>query len=191
MDSNVVIIILSLVLSAFFSGVEIAYVASNKIHIEIAKKQHDFLGKILSKLTDNPSKFIATMLVGNTIALVVYGFLMSEKLIQWFQSLLPTNSDTLHFLLTDWSLFSQIVVSAFIILITAEFLPKVFFQIYANDILKFLAVPAYFFYVLFSKVSDFVTWTSNKILKYLFKTEGKIGRASCTKECRSGLSRRS
>jgi CBS domain containing-hemolysin-like protein len=181
MDSNVVIIILSLVLSAFFSGVEIAYVASNKIHIEIAKKQHDFLGKILSKLTDNPSKFIATMLVGNTIALVVYGFLMSETLIQLFQSLLPTNSETLHFLLTDWSFFSQVVISAFIILITAEFLPKVFFQIYANDILKFLAVPAYFFYVLFSKVSDFVTWTSNKILKYLFKTEGNVSYLGMTK----------
>jgi CBS domain containing-hemolysin-like protein len=181
MDSNVVIIILSLVLSAFFSGVEIAYVASNKIHIEIAKKQHDFLGKILSKLTDNPSKFIATMLVGNTIALVVYGFLMSETLIQLFQSLLPTNSETLHFLLTDWSLFSQVVISAFIILITAEFLPKVFFQIYANDILKFLAVPAYFFYVLFSKVSDFVTWTSNIILKYLFKTEGNVSYLGMTK----------
>lgn len=181
MDSNVVIIILSLVLSAFFSGIEIAYVASNKIHIEIAKKQHDFLAKILSKLTDNPSKFIATMLVGNTIALVVYGFLMSDKLIHWFQSLLPTHSETLHFLLTDWSVFSQVFISAFIILITAEFLPKVFFQIYANEILKFLAVPAYIFYMLFSKVSDFVTWTSNKILKYLFKTEGNVSYLGMTK----------
>ena len=166
MDSNVVIIILSLVLSAFFSGVEIAYVASNKIHIEIAKKQHDFFAKILSKLTENPSKFIATMLVGNTIALVVYGFLMSEELIQWFQRLLPTNSETLHYLLTDWSLLSQVFISAFIIIITAEFLPKVFFQIYANQILKFLAVPAYIFYILFSRVSDFVTLISNFITIY-------------------------
>uniref|UniRef100_UPI00404AA72B hemolysin family protein n=1 Tax=Gelidibacter sp. TaxID=2018083 RepID=UPI00404AA72B len=181
MDSNAVIIILSLVLSAFFSGVEIAYIASNKIHIEIAKKQHDFLGKILSKLTENPSKFIATMLVGNTIALVVYGFLMSESLIMWFQTLLPTNSGTLTFLLTDWSLLSQIVISAILILITAEFLPKVFFQIYANQILKFLAIPAYVFYVLFSKVSDVVTWVSNKILKYLFKTEGNVSYLGMTK----------
>lgn len=181
MDSNAVIIILSLVLSAFFSGVEIAYVASNKIHIEIAKKQHDFLGKILSKLTDNPSKFIATMIVGNTIALVVYGFLMSEKLLQWFQSLLPTNSETLHFLLTDWSLPSQVFIAASLIIITAEFLPKVFFQIYANQILKFLVVPAYVFYVLFSKVSDFVTFVSNFILKYLFKTEGNVSYLGMTK----------
>jgi putative hemolysin len=181
MDSNAVIIILSLVLSAFFSGVEIAYVASNKIHIEIAKKQHNFLAKILSKLTENPSKFIATMLVGNTIALVVYGFLMSQKLLQWFQNLLPTNSKTLYFLLADWSLISQVFVSALLILITAEFLPKVFFQIYANEILKVLAVPAYVFYFLFSRVSDFVTWTSNIILKYLFKTEGNVSYLGMTK----------
>jgi putative hemolysin len=181
MDSNAVIIILSLVLSAFFSGVEIAYVASNKIHIEIAKKQHNFLAKILTKLTENPSKFIATMLVGNTIALVVYGFLMSQKLLQWFQNLLPTNSKTLYFLLADWSLISQVFVSALLILITAEFLPKVFFQIYANEILKVLAVPAYVFYFLFSRVSDFVTWTSNIILKYLFKTEGNVSYLGMTK----------
>lgn len=181
MDSNAVIIILSLVLSAFFSGVEIAYVASNKIHIEIAKKQHNFLAKILSKLTENPSKFIATMLVGNTIALVVYGFLMSQKLLQWFQNLLPTNSKTLYFLLADWSLISQVFVSALLILITAEFLPKVFFQIYANEILKVLAVPAYVFYFLFSRVSDFVIWTSNIILKYLFKTEGNVSYLGMTK----------
>lgn len=181
MDANAVIIILSLVLSAFFSGVEIAYVASNKIHIEIAKKQHDFLAKILSKLTDNPSKFIATMLIGNTICFVVYGFLMSEKLLHWFQSLLPTDVTLLHFLLTDWSLFSQVFIAASIILITSEFLPKVFFQIYANQILKFLAIPAYIFYVLFSKISDFITWTSKIILKYLFKTEGDVSYLGMTK----------
>lgn len=181
MDANAVIIILSLILSAFFSGVEIAYVASNKIHIEIAKKQHDFLAKILSKLTDNPSKFIATMLIGNTICFVVYGFLMSEKLLHWFQSLLPTDVTLLHFLLTDWSLFSQVFIAASIILITSEFLPKVFFQIYANQILKFLAIPAYIFYVLFSKISDFITWTSKIILKYLFKTEGDVSYLGMTK----------
>ncbi len=181
MDANAVIIILSLVLSAFFSGVEIAYVASNKIHIEIAKKQHDFLAKILSKLTDNPSRFIATMLIGNTICFVVYGFLMSEKLLHWFQSLLPTDVTLLHFLLTDWSLFSQVFIAASIILITSEFLPKVFFQIYANQILKFLAIPAYIFYVLFSKISDFITWTSKIILKYLFKTEGDVSYLGMTK----------
>ncbi|MGV8814982.1 MAG: hemolysin family protein [Gelidibacter sp.] len=173
MDGNALIIILSLILSAFFSGMEIAYVSSNKIHIEIAKKQNDFLAKTLTKLTAKPSKFIATMLIGNNIALVVYGFLMGQKLVQWFASMVPTDYGFLNYLLTDLSLLTQTVLSTLLILITAEFLPKVFFQIYANSLLKILAVPAYFFYGLFSWVSDFVIWISNMILKRFFKTGGE------------------
>ncbi len=173
MDSSAVIIILSLILSAFFSGMEIAFVSSNKIHIEIAKKQNDFLAKTLTKLTAKPSKFIATMLIGNNIALVVYGFLMGEKLVNWFKSLYPTGYGFLDYLLTDLSLLTQTILSTLLILITAEFLPKVFFQIYANSLLKILAVPAYFFYGLFSWVSDFVIWISNMILKRFFKTGGE------------------
>ncbi|MGC1631947.1 MAG: hemolysin family protein [Gelidibacter sp.] len=173
MDSNALIIILSLILSAFFSGMEIAFVSANKIHIEIAKKQNDFLAKTLTKLTAKPSKFIATMLIGNNIALVVYGFLMGQKLVDWFASLVPTNYNFLNYMLTDLSLLTQTVLSTLLILITAEFLPKVFFQIYANSLLKILAVPAYFFYGLFSWVSDFVIWISNMILKRFFKTGGE------------------
>lgn len=170
MDGNALIIILSLILSAFFSGMEIAYVSSNKIHIEIAKKQNDFLAKTLTKLTAKPSKFIATMLIGNNIALVVYGFLMGAKLVSWFKEILPTDYGFLNYMLTDLSLLTQTVLSTLLILVTAEFLPKVFFQIYANSLLKILAVPAYFFYGLFSWVSDFVIWISNMILKRFFKT---------------------
>jgi putative hemolysin len=172
MDGNALIIIVSLILSAFFSGMEIAYVSSNKIHIEIAKKQNDFLAKTLTKLTAKPSKFIATMLIGNNIALVVYGFLMGDKLVNWFKSLLPTDYVFLNYMLNDLSLLSQTIISTLLILITAEFLPKVFFQIYANSLLKILAVPAYFFYGLFSWVSDFIIWISNMILKRFFKTGG-------------------
>jgi Mg2+/Co2+ transporter CorB len=68
------VIILCLILSAFFSGMEIAFISSNKIYLEIEKKQDNFLSKILTKLTEKPSKFIAAMLIGNNIALVVYGF---------------------------------------------------------------------------------------------------------------------
>ncbi len=170
MDGNALIIILSLILSAFFSGMEIAYVSSNKIHIEIAKKQNDFLAKTLTKLTAKPSKFIATMLIGNNIALVIYGFLMGDKLVKWFKDILPTDYGFLNYMLSDLSLLTQTVISTLLILITAEFLPKVFFQIYANSLLKILAVPAYFFYGLFSWVSDFVIWISNMILKRFFKT---------------------
>ncbi len=172
MDSVVLIIVLSLILSAFFSGMEIAYVSSNKIHIEIEKKQHGLLAVVLSKITEKPSKFIATMLIGNNIALVVYGFLMGDKLVGWFRSLLPTEYALLNYLLNDLSLLSQTIISTLIILITAEFLPKVFFQIYANLLLKLLAIPAYIFYWLFWYISDFVIWISNMVLRYIFKAEG-------------------
>ncbi|UKM66199.1 hemolysin family protein [Flavobacteriaceae bacterium GSB9] len=172
MSVYVIIIIASLILSAFFSGMEIAYVSSNKIHIEIEKKQDGLLAKALRKLTARPSKFITTMLIGNNIALVVYGFFMGDVLVSWFQSMLPTQSAFLNYLLNDLSLLSQTVISTFVILITAEFLPKVFFQIYANTLVKALAVPAYFFYMLFTFISEFVIWISDLILKTFFKTDG-------------------
>jgi len=86
--------------------------------------------------------------------------------------MVPTNSQVLDYLFTDFSLLTQTIISTFIILITAEFLPKVFFQIYSNSLLKILAIPAYFFYLMFSFISDFVIWISDMVLKYLFKTEG-------------------
>lgn len=172
MSLEVVVIILSLILSAFFSGMEIAYVSANKIHIEIEKKQEGILAKILSRLTAKPSKFITTMLIGNNIALVIYGFFMGDLLVSWFQSMLPTTSSFVDYLLTDLSLLSQTIISTFVILITAEFLPKVFFQIYSNTLIKILALPAYIFYVLFTFISDFVIWISDFVLKYVFKTEG-------------------
>jgi CBS domain containing-hemolysin-like protein len=181
MSTDVVIIIVSLLLSAFFSGMEIAYVSSNKIHIEIEKKQEGFLSKILSRLTAKPSKFIATMLIGNNIALVIYGFFMGDLLVNWFQSMLPTNSSFINYLLTDFSLFTQTVISTILILITAEFLPKVFFQIYANSLLKILAFPAYLFYLLFTFISDFVLWISDFVLKKFFKTEGDQVQLAFTK----------
>jgi len=174
------IIILSLLLSAFFSGMEIAYVSSNKIHIEIEKKQGDFLANILKRLTDKPSKYIATMLIGNNIALVVYGFVMGDVLVSWFATLV-VDYPVLEYLLTDLSLLSQTIISTIVILITAEFLPKVFFQIYANSFLKIFALPAYIFYLLFSIVSAFILWISDSILKLFFKTEGDDVELAMTK----------
>jgi CBS domain containing-hemolysin-like protein len=159
------IIILCLILCAFFSGMEIAFISSNKIYLEIEKKQDNFLSQTLTKLTEKPSKFIAAMLVGNNIALVVYGFFMGDLLMAWIKTFPYHFSDFLNLLL-------QTVISTFIVLITAEFLPKVFFQIYANNLIKFFALPAYFFYQLFYFVSTFTLWISDFILKKFFKTEG-------------------
>jgi CBS domain containing-hemolysin-like protein len=167
----VIVIILSLVFSAFFSGMEIAFISANKIHIEIEKKQEGFLAMVLTRLTKKPSKFIATMLIGNNIALVIYGLFMGEILMNWFTGMTPENA-VLKLLITDFSLLTQTLISTLIILITAEFLPKVMFQIYANSLLKFLTIPAFIFYLLFSFISDFIIWISDLILKYIFRTSG-------------------
>ncbi len=148
---------------------EIAYVSSNKIHIEIEKKQNNFLASILKKITKRPSKFIATMLVGNNIALVIYGFYMGALLMEYIP-------------LAGFSgILVQTIISTLVILLTAEFLPKVFFQIYANNLVKIFAVPAYFFYVLFSLISEFIIWISDLILKFIFKTEGDTVQLSFSK----------
>jgi CBS domain containing-hemolysin-like protein len=144
---------------------EIAFVSSNKIYLEIEKKQDGFISKILTKLTEKPSKFIAAMLIGNNIALVVYGFFMGKILVNSIDYLGYHFSDLL-------SLLIQTVVSTLIVLITAEFLPKVFFQIYSNNLIKFFAVPAYIFYVLFYFISTFLIWVSDFVLKKFFRTEG-------------------
>ena len=159
------IIILCLILSAFFSGMEIAFVSSNKIYLEIEKKQDDFISKILTKLTRKPSKFIATMLVGNNVSMVIYGFFMGDLLMHWFHTFGYHFSDLTNLLL-------QTIISTLIVLMTSEFLPKVFFQIYANSAVKIFALPAYFFYKLFHYLSSFMIWISDLILKKFFKTEG-------------------
>ena len=180
MAYDLVIIFCSLILSAFFSGMEIAFVSANKIHVEIEKKQNDFLAKILTRLTKKPSKFIATMLVGNNIALVIYGFFMGDLLMAWITGM-NLQDPVLSYIFVHLSLLTQTVISTLIILLTAEFLPKVFFQIYANTLLKFFAVPAYLFYMLFSFISSFIIWISDFILKRFFKTQGDEVQLAFTK----------
>ena len=162
---EIAVIISCLLLCAFFSGMEIAFVSSNKIYLEIEKKQDTFLSKILSKITQKPSKFIATMLVGNNISMVIYGFFMGELVMKWIHLL------SYHF--SDFtSLILQTFISTLVVLITSEFLPKVFFQIYANSLMKFFAIPSYIFYQVFYFISTFIIWISDFILRKFFKTEG-------------------
>ena len=162
---EVTVIIVCLLLCAFFSGMEIAFVSSNKIYLEIEKKQDNFLSNILTKLTEKPSKFIATMLVGNNVSMVVYGFFMGDILMKWIQSF--------PFHLSNFaSLLIQTIISTLIVLITSEFLPKVFFQVYSNSLMKFFAIPSYIFYISFNYISTFVIWISDFILKKFFNTEG-------------------
>ena len=169
------IIIISLILSAFFSGMEIAYVSSDKLNLEIQKKQIGFISKILRKITKEPSKFISTMLIGNNFALVVYGFFMGDFIVN---NLLRNRIADLN----ELSLvFIQTAISTVIILIAAEFIPKVIFQIYSNFFIRIFAVPAYIFYIIFSPLTNTVTLISDFILKKFFNTNTKETRLSFTK----------
>ncbi|WP_369048972.1 hemolysin family protein [Tenacibaculum sp. UWU-22] len=173
METEIIVIISSILFSAFFSGMEIAFVSANKLHIELEKKKEGFLPKILTKITQKSSKFITTMLVGNNIALVVYSYFMGRLL-------------TRHLPLHGFNNFSvlliQTIISTLIILVTAEFLPKAIFRIYANEAMKILAVPAYFFYVLFHFISEFIISISNFFLYTFFKTEEKEQQTEFSKE---------
>ena len=166
MDNQVLIILISIIFSAFFSGMEIAFVSLNKIFLEIEKKQKGLVSFFIKKITKNSSKFIATMLLGNNIALVVYG-LYSGKLI--LELLFPhiNSSQSLDFIY----IFYQTLISTFVILITAEFLPKVLFQIYANLLLKYLSFPSYMFYILLSPITYILNSISDSVLSKYFKTK--------------------
>src|SRR6056300_14731 len=115
MDSPLIIIFITLIFSAFFSGMEIAYISANKIHLELEKKQEGVFAAVLRRLTAKPSKFITTMLIGNNIALVIYGLFMGDILMNWFEGLaLNSPSDLVVSLLTDFSLLSQTVLSTLV-----------------------------------------------------------------------------
>ena len=160
MHTTDLVILVCLLLSAFFSGMEIAFVASNRIFLEIEKQQKGLRALGLKLLTKNPSRFIATMLVGNNFALVVYGIFMGDRILQLLvqQSYLTGSTE---FLL----LFYQTLISTGIILLTAEFLPKVFFQLYANTFMKIFVAPAAFFYFLLSPITALIIALTDSILK--------------------------
>lgn len=169
------IIIISLILSAFFSGMEIAYVSSDKLNLEIQKKQIGFISNILKRITKEPSKFISTMLIGNNFALVIYGFFMGDFIINYLLINKITEMNELTIVLIQTS------ISTIIILITAEFIPKVVFQIYSDFFIRIFAVPAYIFYVIFSPLTNTVTLISDYILNKFFNTNSKETRLSFTK----------
>lgn len=166
MESQITIILISILFSSFFSGMEIAYVSTNKIFVEIEKKQKGINSYFIKKITNNPSKFIATMLLGNTLSLVVYGIFTGRLIIElFFPNLLGLENLNLEYI------FYQTLISTFLILITSEFLPKVLFQIYANKLFKFFSFPTYFFYILLTPITSFLNWISNSILSKYFKTK--------------------
>lgn len=147
--------------SAFFSGMEIAFVSSNKLRFEM-EKGNDVSTRILSIFYHNPNNFISTMLVGNNIALVVYGIWMAQLIEQYFLVGIPINGAAL--------LVLETIISTAIILVTGEFLPKTVFKINPNSTLRIFAVPAFICYVILYPISRLASSLSGCIL-YLTGTK--------------------
>lgn len=149
---------ITLLFSAFFSGVEIAFISANKLKLELDKNSGKFPANIITYFSKNESDFITTMLVGNNISLVVYGIVMT-------QILTPKISDYLH---SDFALLLiQTIITTLIVLVTAEFLPKAIFRIYPNQILRIFSIPIWLFFVFFRPVALFMLYLSKVVLKYL------------------------
>ena len=150
--------IITLLFSAFFSGVEIAFISANKLKLELDKNSGKFPANIIAYFSKNESDFITTMLVGNNIALVVYGIMMTQILTPKFTVYL--DSDVVLLLV-------QTIITTLIVLVTGEFLPKAIFRIYPNQILRIFSIPIWLFFVLFRPVALLMLYLSKLVLKYL------------------------
>ena len=161
------IAISTLLFSAFFSGVEIAFISANKLKLELDKNTGKFPANIITYFSKNESDFITTMLVGNNIALVVYGIVMT-------QILTPQITDYFN---SDFSLLMvQTIITTLIVLVTAEFLPKAIFRIYPNQILRIFSIPIWLFFVFFRPVALLMLFLSKLVLKYLLGQKMEDGK---------------
>lgn len=154
---NLYLLILStILLSAFFSGMEIAFVSANKLRLELDKNSDPFSSRLLRFVTANPGQYIATMLVGNNIALVIYSIAFAQLL----EPVLSAHIDSDSVLL-----LMQTIISTLIILVFAEFLPKTLFRIFPNTFLNIFSIPLTFFYLLFYPITRFSMSITNFLLK--------------------------
>ena len=149
-------ILLTLIFSAFFSGIEIAFVSSNKMRLELDKKKRGLSSRILNIFYNNHEQFISTMLVGNNFSLVIYGILMAHVLEPLIMMVWANEA---------FVLLSQTIISTLLILVTAEFLPKTIFKINPNLSLNIFAIPLLIIYVLLYPVAKFSTFVSKQTLK--------------------------
>ncbi len=170
------IIILTLIASAFFSGIEIAYLTSSKLRIELLKKQGALSGRLLSRFVESPSSFLATILIGNNIALIVFGIMMSRLLEPALVQLLPLNFHSEFYLLT-----SQTILSTAVVLLAGEFIPKIIFRVNPDALLNFFAIPLTAVYYLLYPVVLVVQKISEFILKKIMNVDMTASKTVFTK----------
>ncbi|MFM8914566.1 MAG: hemolysin family protein [Flammeovirgaceae bacterium] len=166
MDSVYFMIFATLVFSFFFSGIEIAFLSANKLQIELQAKQGVLWGKIMSKFMKNPSRFIGTTLIGNTLALVLFGIYMAQLIEPWLTDNLPTGLNDELYVLTF-----QTLISTLFILFTAEFLPKSLFLINPNAMLAASAVPLRIIYYLLAPLTFSIVYLSKKTIIHILRIE--------------------
>lgn len=162
--SDFSIIMISLAFSAFFSGLEIAFITSNRLKIEVDKNKGSLSAIILSNFTRIPSKFIGALLLGNNISLVIYGIAMASALEPLIINILPDNLQSESLIL-----IIQTILATLLVLVVAEFLPKALFRLNSNKILSFFALPAAIFYYLFYPVIYIYIGFSELVLKKILK----------------------
>lgn len=161
MLTTILYIVICLILIGFFSGIEIAFVSSSKLNIELKRKQGSYAGKVLSKFMENPATFIGTSLVGINIGLVIYGLLMTQATEVLFDAVgLPHN----EFL----RLFLDTIIATIVVLVLGEFIPKALFRSKPEQTLTLFTVPIQFFYFLLYPIAKFFVQISEFILKYFF-----------------------
>lgn len=151
-----------LLLSAFFSGMEIAFVSSNKLRITMEQASQSMTSKVLSTFYKHPNHFISTLLVGNNIALVVYGILMARVIDTFILSPLGLTDNE-----GGIQVLMQTLLSTIVVLVTGEFLPKTLFKINPNRMLQLFALPSYLFYIILYPVSKFTSGLSKLILRIM------------------------
>jgi len=166
------LIFFALLFSAFFSGIEIAYLSSSKLRIELLKKQGSFSGRLMSRFVDSPSSFLATILIGNNIALIVFGILMSELLAPQLLYYLPVNFRSEIYLL-----ISQTIITTAVVLISGEFLPKIIFRVNPDALFRFFAIPITVFYYGLFPIVIVVQKISEIILKKLMNVDMSSSKA--------------
>jgi len=157
------VIIVSLLFSAFFSGTEIAFLKASRLKIELDRKQGIFYAKIYSNWVSNPGRFIGMLLIGNNIGLVVYGIFMAWVMEPKIVSILPDSLNS-----TSVILIFQTIVSTLLVLVTAEFLPKVLFRINPIGMLKVFAIPTFVLYYIFYPFVVVVSGMASILLNLLF-----------------------
>lgn len=161
---NYILVILTLFFSAFFSGLEIAFISSNKMKIEIERQKGELSAKIISKFLKKSNEYIATMLLGNNASLVIYGLIMAKILQPFIQAFIPSNFGVL---------IIQTIISTILILVTAEFIPKTIFKKNSNRSLKIFAIPVWIIYIIMFPLTQFTIFLSNIILKRITKNNPK------------------